>query len=870
LSDAWARQFHGVDSAPHESLEAAETFIVGIRNRFREHPALSPVFDSRSLDGIPPATIAGAELLGREVRDLLMAGTVATPRPDSCEKLSVGSLPRFRDLDWRDLGVRRAGRACDDHGWTTKLRRPVDDKLEAYLRRSTAPAIRSGDALRFIVLVGERGSGKTRALRDAVMAVCPDAAVLLGDPGTPAKLAALLSARETSVELYRGQGPLIVWLDDLERFIPPDESGLTLRHFVELRAWPRRVLVLATAGGRAADLGAEGRRNSQSDSPGASGSLLDLVLAERFAEIAVRHRGLSSAVLDAAVAQGAYAASDASAMRLHGIGPYVLGADLLVRKLDIGRQSGAASQPRSGQAVADAALTWSACGIGSSLDRARLRLLWEKRFQDEPAEGDLDSGLAWAEQPVLGELALVQRDDYGYRGADLIVGARRQSLTKQECLTVLTLATPQEAAWVPYAARGHRILIDALQQFSKARHDIDTAAWFPFHVAMGHIWNALGDKDRATAAWEVGLKCNCMCAIAAVTQERLSHRDFNGATELLRKALDAGDGSVAPALAVIYRALGRGDDAVDALRCGARAGNARSAERLAWHLLVVSRRPSEAETAFDRALDLGWGDAWHMLSSARAGRGDYAGAIEACAKGAKLGDGVAVLVEARYLSENLDDPERALQVLQPECELENPFALLQAGAIAERLDGQSSDKAAQYYRRAMRLGNASAAHHLGHLVASRGESDEADHALGLAFEMGDASAAVCQAKYRFGRGDVEGALAAAQAGCRVGDGLSMTWAAEHLQRIGDADGAQVLWANVLASDDGVANLDAGFNHLEREDTVRAEIALLRADELGQPQAAEALEWMWKRLGEPDLAREAGLRARALVDRPRPN
>ena len=98
----------------------------------------------------------------------------------------------------------------------------------------------------------------------------------------------------------------------------------------------------------------------------------------------------------------------------------------------------------------------------------------------------------------------------------------------------------------------------------------------------------------------------------------------------------------------------------------------------------------------------------------------------------------------------------------------------------------------------------------------------------------------------------------------------MTWAAEHLHRIGDADGAQVLWANVLASDDGLANLDAGLNHLEREDTVRAEIAFLRADEVGQPGAADALEWMWKRLGQHDLASEAALRARALVDKPGPN
>jgi hypothetical protein len=352
---------------------------------------------------VPNTVIAGAQF-GREIRDLLVAGIVATPRPDSCEKLSVGSLPRFRELDWRDLGVRRAGRACDDHGWTTKLRRPVDDKLEAYLRRSTAPPITSGDALRFIVLAGEPGSGKTRALRDAVMAVCPDAPVLLGDSRAPAKFAALLSGRETSSELYLGEGPLIIWLDDLEWFIPPDESGLTLKHFVELRAWPRRVVVLATARGTAADLAAEPRLRSQSDSLGASRSLLDLVLAERFAEIAVRHRGLSSAVLDEAVAQGSYAASDASAIRAHGIGRYVLGHDLLVRRLDTGRQSGAASRHHSGRAVADAALMWSACGIGSSLDRVRLRRLWEQRYEGEPTEDDFVSGLAWAEEPVLGEL----------------------------------------------------------------------------------------------------------------------------------------------------------------------------------------------------------------------------------------------------------------------------------------------------------------------------------------------------------------------------------------------------------------------------------------------------------------------------------
>jgi tetratricopeptide (TPR) repeat protein len=701
------------------------------------------------------------------------------------------------------------------------------------------------------------------------MAVCPDAAVLLGDSRAPAKLAATLSARETSLELHRGEGPLILWLDDLEWFVPPDESGLTLGHLFELRAWPRRVVVLATAGDTAAGLATDRRRTSQSDSPGASRPLFDLVLAERSAEIAVRYKGLSSAVLDDAIAQGAYAESDARAIRAHGIGPYVLGSDLLVRRLDTGRQSGAGTRRRSGTAVADAVLTWNACGIGSSLDRARLRRLWEERYPAEPTEDDFVSGLAWAQEPVLGELALVERDGDGYRGIALMVGARRETLTPQECLSVLSIASAQEATWVPYSARGHRILIDALQQFSNSRTEIDEAAWFPFSVAMGHIWSAIGDTERAAAAWEVALKCHCMCAVAAVTHERLNDGDFEGATELLRKALDAGDGSVAPALAMICLALGRDDDAVDALRRGAQVGNARSAERLAWHHLVVGRRPSEAEKAFDRALDLGWGDAWQILSSARAGRGDYAGAVNACAKAARLGDGVAVLVQARYLSENLDDPERALMILQPECDRENPLALLQAGAIAQRLDGEASDQAAQYYRRAVGLGNASAAHHLGHLLAARGEPDEADETLGLALEMGDISAALCQAKHRFQRGDMERALAAAQAGCRAGHGLSMTWAAEHLLGIGDADGAEVLWANVLASDDGLANLDAGFNHLEREDTVRAEIAFLRADELGQPEASDALEWMWKRLGQLDLAGEAALRARALAEPPGP-
>jgi tetratricopeptide (TPR) repeat protein len=804
---------------------------------------------------------------GREIRDLLVTATVAAPPPGSLEPLSVGSLPRFGELDWRALGVRRAGRACDDHGWTTKLRRPVDDKLEAYLRRSLEAPITSGDALRFIALVGEPGSGKTRALHDAVMAVCPDAAVLLGGSHTPATFAALLTARETSLELHRGEGPLVIWLDDLEWFVPPDESGLTLGHLVELRAWPRRVVVLASAGATAADLATERRHASQSGPPRVSRPLLDLVLAERSAEIVVRYRGLSSAVLDDAVAQGAYAEGDASAIRSHGIGPYVLGSDLLVRKLESGRRPGADSRQRSGAAVADAALTWNACGIGSPVDRVRLRQLWERRYPGEPRENAFVSGLAWAQEPVLGELGLVQRDDDGYRGVDLMVGARRQNLTTQECLSILRIATPQEAAWVPYSAAGHTTLIEALQRFSKSRADIDEAAWFPFAVVMGHIWSAVGDQERAAAAWEVGLKCNCMCAVAAATEGRLNDGDVEGATQLLRTALDGGDGSVAPALAVIYLALGPRDEAVDALRRGAEAGNARSAERLAWHLLVVSRQPSEAEDAFDRALDLGWGEAWHMLSSARAGRGDYAGAVNACAKAARLGDRVAVLVQARYLSENLDEPVRALSILQPECDSDNPLALLQAGAIAQRLEGEASEQASQYYRRAAGLGNASAAHHLGHLLAARGEPDEADEALGLAFEMGDASAALCQAKHRFQRGDMERSLAAARAGCRAGHGLSMTWAAEHLLRNGDADGAQALWATVLASDDGVANLDAGFNHLEREDTVRAQTALLRADELGQREAADALEWMWKRLGQHDLASEAALRARALVDKP---
>jgi tetratricopeptide (TPR) repeat protein len=598
LADRWAAQF-GASAPPPTAITAAcETFVHRYVGALRRSEALRPIFDSRALDDSARGIGQAVELLA-DIRGQMGAGA-ANPEVLAVE---LSSLPLVRELTWREAGVRQAGRECDDSGWTQKLKRPVDSKVEAHLRRWVAEPVVPGDALRQMVLVGPAGSGKTRSLFDAANTVCPNVRVLVADARFPERMPALVDV--CLAELTEPTEPVLVWLDDLELHVPPDESGLTPALLERLRGAPRRVVVLATAGGKAAELAAARRA---SKGRGGSNTLLELVVETRHAEVTVGPRGLTKQVLGSSVAAGDLSEASAALIDRHGIGPYVLGTDLLARKFSTSAHHLSDATNPTGGTVARAGLLWAALGIVDGIGAKRLRSLAEKIGGRDLTARDFARAIEWAQLPVLSDIALLYSTEDGYRASDLLLDTVLESVTEQDCRAALSIASSREAVWIATTAARCAHLRKAVVDFDRDRQATseESSGWFPFEVAMGHVYDAIGEFQKAEAAWEEGIEMGCPCSIRAAVEARTRDGDEEGVDQIYERALTAGQPMFAPVLA--DRRLRRSDarGAVSALEAGAALGDGRSAYYLASLLQSEMRMPRDAANTFRRALELGW------------------------------------------------------------------------------------------------------------------------------------------------------------------------------------------------------------------------------------------------------------------------
>lgn len=171
----------------------------------------------------------------RRLRELL-----AVPSPDGV----VEELPAIADVGPDgELEGSHFPYMHPPHG--SYVRRPwVDEALDAALRERD-----------FVLLSGELKSGKWRTALEAVRRTLPAARLLVPRLGIPA-LAELLSL---DPPLRAGAGPVVVWLDGLERYLGIGD-GMDVQMLDRLRSLAPRVVILASVHNdvRAYLLGAQG------------------------------------------------------------------------------------------------------------------------------------------------------------------------------------------------------------------------------------------------------------------------------------------------------------------------------------------------------------------------------------------------------------------------------------------------------------------------------------------------------------------------------------------------------------------------------------------------------------------------------------
>jgi tetratricopeptide (TPR) repeat protein len=396
-----------------------------------------------------------------------------------------GRMRRVRDVDPYQLGVSRSRYARHHDPY---VGRTVDAQLDQALRERP-----------FTLVVGASKAGKSRTMYEAVRRVWPDATLLV-PKATPGALRELFGP-DSPVKLER-RGAVVVWLDDLDRFLHPDGvDGALLQRLAEQEP---RVVVAGTI----VALRRERLRGSVEEV--GVGWQARQVLAHATEVIL-------PADLTAEERAAAAAAYPKESFANVGIGEQLAAVQLLIDKY---RADQDGERP-VGWAVAQAAVDWRRVGMARPIPESLLAelsqgYLREARVNLEPTEDDFRNGLAWALSPVVSRVALLERVDdsqgkRGYQVLDFLVAV----CDGQDGSTPSPV---REATW-PFLF-AHLPAADVLHvgftAYSRGLRDLAAKAWTQVstsgdHAAgqaaydLGVLLVDQGDLDGAQTAWQLAV-----------------------------------------------------------------------------------------------------------------------------------------------------------------------------------------------------------------------------------------------------------------------------------------------------------------------------------------------------------------------------
>ncbi|RUP01032.1 MAG: hypothetical protein EKK34_31270 [Mycobacterium sp.] len=345
--------------------------------------------------------------------------------------------------------------------------RDVDSKLD-----EAVSAAVSGRGNWIVVVEGDTAVGKTRTLFEALSRY--GASV---DSSTPVRRLTMIAAdsRENLWELLGTErldvnGPAVLWLDDLEDFLPHMTFG-------DLREWQKAGdsrIVAATHGGKA---GPERISSIASD-------------IRQYARV-IRMVPTIEAEIEAL--RDTIPELEWQEMASKGLAEYFVGVEPLKSKLSTAHHLGEKSKCREGQAVVYAAIDWRRCGRTDPIPKKQLRKLFLAYLPSgvPNKKATFRTALRWATRPLTSHCVLLKGDAHaGYQAADTLI---------EERLTV----APTEAAWatalrtLPSNDAGLSLAVG----FAAAQHERWTDAIDAFDTA------GLSTRDEVAATAKINLAC---------------------------------------------------------------------------------------------------------------------------------------------------------------------------------------------------------------------------------------------------------------------------------------------------------------------------------------------------------------------------
>jgi hypothetical protein len=460
--------------------------------------------------------------------------------------------------------------------------RYINRDFEHDLRRAIGAAL-AGEGSRLVMLSGETKSGKTRAafhalkwdeLRQAWLVVPRDGARVetLLRPGA-------LPAHWT---------PLIVWLDDLERYASVDAGGLNEGTFRNLEC-DRPVAMLATVGGR--------RIRSRTE------ELIDPVAQLRDLAACIEVP-VKLTPKELARAERAYAQSVVSEIEHLGLGRRMVAMselrDRLVRSHD---------RSREGIAVVRAAIDWRRAGAQRPLSPGQLDSLYRHYLPDDldPSDELFSAGLRWAREPLPNtEIALLRRaadGDGGYEPYDLAVEVACKewpSVNEPALAQIVDLAEPRDCFQMASTAFDADDVALALELLALAEGSQDRQLSATSAFNIGVLRARAGDLPGAEDAYRRADERGGLRGAFNLGQLLRKRGELAGAEEAFRRADRRGSPEGAVNLGFLLEQRGELAGAEEAYRRADRRGSRKGARNLA-RLLAGREDPSGAEAALERA-----------------------------------------------------------------------------------------------------------------------------------------------------------------------------------------------------------------------------------------------------------------------------
>jgi tetratricopeptide (TPR) repeat protein len=540
--------------------------------------------------------VGAASVLWLTVRE--HAAAAGQYRRDMLELLvTVGPnrIPRLEELSAYDLGTDPEALGSD--GPTPYLPRDKDDELDQAIVR----ARRAGDPS-MVVLRGPSKSGKSRTLYESAKRIGELRGAFVLAPRHRDALARLLD--EGPPVPRRAQ--VVLWLDDLERFVSAGRDGMASATLDALRDWARPVVVLATAGGKGAELLSDG---------------LSVPIRQLYGHRRVTVVSLSSDLTNAEAGRvrDVYASDAAQQIVAHGIGEYLVAAPELARKLDDERHSPGDERCPEGAAIAWAAIDWARSGMTGAIPDALLRELWPLYLRGiQPTDERFERGLDWALRPVYRSVALVYETS-SYEAYDWIVAHASSRLTRQinarAWERMMHEVDPAAAFELAVAAHQKGSIDECRRAFERGTHAEDGLVAANSAFNLGYVLAEQGDVDGATAAYRIAIESSEPepAAMAGLNLGILlqEHGDLNGAAAAYRGAMDRAaaphSGSAALNLGLLLSRHGDVAGARDAFATAASEDDKKLASRAEFMLgtLLAEMQPAEAAEALGRAIALG-------------------------------------------------------------------------------------------------------------------------------------------------------------------------------------------------------------------------------------------------------------------------